>query len=742
MRLLSVALGTLTVPITYLLAVRMLHSNRGALFTALLVAISPVAVYFSREARMYALLTLLGVLSLWLLLQALDRGRWWWLLYAAVTLLALYTHYIAFAVILAGNVYLLWIWRHRWRPLLLFFTLELAVGLAHLPWVAAASGLSEALPALGTGGWSLDLLAAIARETWFDFVVGPRGVVSARWALVVTFIVWLTAVAGIWHVAGRRESLLFATLLAGALAALAVLIAIDKQFQIRYLLVLYVPFLILVAAGLERVRAWRWWPAAAGLAIVTALPLLPYYTEYQRGDYQHITQRVELLAIDGDEVVLTGPWQERFWCFYSTRDVSVRQSHSGVASGCPQATKYELFVHRIPLAVPPAIDSAQTEDAMRFVLDVHRPKRLWFVQAGLAQADPANHVEQWLTEHAWQGSRIVYRNGVLSLWAVEPREMTRVSPVNMVVGDVLAVEWYEIEALPLSGSVLRTTFGLRLLKETDKAVKLSFRLFDGRGEHIQRDVFVGHPHQPTYVWEVGELKVFRAGLATPSGAKPGIYSLGAIFYVDSEPPLSIVIDGNSHAETPYILGEVELQRSASKAVDPTGTESVVNVHLTDPRRESEKPTFALEGYGVSQRSIQPGDRLQTVLVWRTLRSPATQFLAELRLFDAQGTLAWEHRRVLGGESYRVDRWIEGEFVRDWFLLDLSPTLPEGDYALEVRVLAVSGREGDEPVPLERVDGNGHSVSLGTIQFRTSDPQPERPPLWERALRRLWREVTK
>ena len=721
-RLLSVVLGTLTIPATYLLARRLVWNTRTACLTALLVAISPLEVFFSREARMYVLLTLLGVLSLWLLLQALDHGRWWWVLYAIVTLFALYTHYVALAIILAENAYLVWVWRNRIPHIFRFVAIQLAVGLAHLPWFISASGLIATLPALGTGSWSWSYIAAIAEETWFDFIVGPQGLARTRWATAVTTIVWLLALLGIGRLLRRRESLIIGALLICTSVALAALITIDKPFQIRYLHIVHMPFLMLLAVGLERVRAWRWWLAAAGgLALLTSLPLIPYYTQYQRGDYHHITQRVELLAVDGDEVILTGPWQDRFWNFYETKG---------------------LFIHRIPLFVPPALDPQETNEAMQFIEDVHKPKRLWFIQAALAQADPTNYVERWLTEHAWQGSRAAYRNGVLSLWAVEPRDMIRVTPKDMTVGDVLAVDWYEIEEFPLSGSVLRATFGLRLLEKTDKTIKLSFRLYDERGEHVQRDVFVGHPHNPTNGWNVGDTVTFQVGLATPSGAKPGAYSLGAIFYVDSEPPLPILVDGEFHDETPYILGEVELQRSTPKAVDPTVTANMANTQFADPRNENDSLVIALEGFGISNARLQPGERLQVLLVWRALKYIDSQLRAELRLLDATGTIAWEQQRVIGDDSYRVDRWIDSDFVRDWYLLELSPTLPEGEYTLHLRVLTPTEREGDEQVAFVPTTSDERMVSLGSVHVAAQGFVPERPPLWQRALRRLWREVTK
>ncbi len=740
-RLLSVAFGTLAIPGAFLLARRVLRSVRAAMLTTLLVAVAPLEVYFSREARMYSLLVLLSVLSLWLLLRALERGRWWWALYGVVTLLALYTHFIALAVVLAQNIYVLWVWRRSPLPLFAFVALQAVVVAAHLPLVAMATGLTASMPALGTGSLSVNYLVEITRETVLGFVVGLEEVVRARWATALTAILWLVALGGSARLARHGAGLLLATLVVGALVALAALIAIDKDFQVRYLIVLHVPFLMVVAYGIEGLRSWRWWLAAGGLAAASALPLIPYYFDYQRGDYEQITQRIELLAKTGDEVVLTGPWQERYWCYFSAKNEENPGVGPGIASGCRQATLHELFVHRIPLTVPPPLGPAQADQVLQFIYDVHGPTRLWFVQAGLAQADPNNYVERWLTVHAWQGDRRAYRNGVLSLWAVADAPMTRVTPTQMRVGDAVAVDWYEFESNPRAGSVLRTTFGLRLLHEIDYDIRLSLRLQDGRGEFVQRDVFVGHPHHPTRTWEVGETVEFRAGITTPPGAKPGAYALGAIFYVDADPPLPIVRDGRVQADSPHLLGEVELQRNPPQVVDPDVTPHRIAVRFADPQKDAGSEMIALEGYGIGQTTLSPLDRLNVLLVWRALQNIDAQLIAELRLVDAAGIVAWESQRVVGDETYRVDRWINGDFVRDWYIDDLSPTLPAGAYDLQLRVLKPAARAGEEQVEMLRADGSSAVVALGQVRIAPQDVTPERPPLWQRALRRLWREVT-
>jgi uncharacterized membrane protein len=106
-RSLSAAIGTATVPATYA-AARQLVSPRSAFVAAALVAVSPFLVWYSQEARAYALLVLLGALSLVPLRRAVGprAGRpvaaW-----AVAGSLALATHYFALFLVAAEAVWLL-----------------------------------------------------------------------------------------------------------------------------------------------------------------------------------------------------------------------------------------------------------------------------------------------------------------------------------------------------------------------------------------------------------------------------------------------------------------------------------------------------------------------------------------------------------------------------------------------------------------------------------------------------------
>jgi hypothetical protein len=131
-RLPSILLGAATVPITYLLGLRTV--GRGAaLFAAAVAAISPFTVFYGTEARAYATMLFLVVLSTLALLIALDTGRRRWLvLYVIAAALVLYAHYSGVFVVAVQAVWSLAAHRERFRELLVA---NLAIALLYAPWL-------------------------------------------------------------------------------------------------------------------------------------------------------------------------------------------------------------------------------------------------------------------------------------------------------------------------------------------------------------------------------------------------------------------------------------------------------------------------------------------------------------------------------------------------------------------------------------------------------------------------------
>ena len=111
MRVLPALLGTLLVPVTWA-AARVTLPERPALIAAALVALSPLLVWYSQEARPYALFALLATLGFLFFVRALraDRGASVardLILWSLLSVAAVLTHYFAVFAIGAQAVWLL-----------------------------------------------------------------------------------------------------------------------------------------------------------------------------------------------------------------------------------------------------------------------------------------------------------------------------------------------------------------------------------------------------------------------------------------------------------------------------------------------------------------------------------------------------------------------------------------------------------------------------------------------------------
>src|SRR5947209_2577567 len=116
-RMVSVLAGVATVPVGYA-ATRVLLNRRAGVAVAALVAASPVMVWYSVEARAYALWLLLCALALFFWAHARERDVWWafdgW---AVVSALAFATHYFAVLLIVPEAAWLIWRSANRHRAL-------------------------------------------------------------------------------------------------------------------------------------------------------------------------------------------------------------------------------------------------------------------------------------------------------------------------------------------------------------------------------------------------------------------------------------------------------------------------------------------------------------------------------------------------------------------------------------------------------------------------------------------------
>ena len=267
LRSLSALFGTASIPVFYAAAKELVSRNVG-LAVAALAAVNPLLVWYSQEARAYALLTLLGGLSLLFfarLTRRMDRRSL--ALWALFSALALATHYFAVFLVVPEAAWL--VWRRAGR--------EVAVG------VGAVAAVAIALLPLALHQQSLDLASFIRGEPLGyrlarapkQFLVGFDAPLEVAAAVVAAVV----ALAGLVVAAVRLRDRLGVRVAGGlAIAGIAIpfllaLVGVD-YFETRNLLPIWLPFTVAVAAGLLAGAARAGVAAVAVLAVLGAIAVI------------------------------------------------------------------------------------------------------------------------------------------------------------------------------------------------------------------------------------------------------------------------------------------------------------------------------------------------------------------------------------------------------------------------------------------------------------------------------------
>ena len=314
-RLLSALLGVAGVALAVVLG-RDLLGEREGWAAGILMAASPLQVWYGQEARMYALFTCLMLAAAWGVWRACHgRERWAWGLLVAALALGTYTHSFGWFAIVAANLF--WLWRRlslkeagpSWRA---WAAAQGAVVACSLP------GLAGFLGQASTGWWSWigrtygapglrDLASVLAA-----FVTGPVNPFSGAGALAYSLAALavglgasLLGLGWAWR-AGRREGAAWAAVLAAVSVGGAFLLAQWRPlFLLRYLVAFQPFWLLLAAAGVSALpgKVWRHLPIA--LLLVLFVPgLVGMYAWEQKEDWRGVAALLEAEGRPGDRIVL------------------------------------------------------------------------------------------------------------------------------------------------------------------------------------------------------------------------------------------------------------------------------------------------------------------------------------------------------------------------------------------------------------------------------------------------------
>ena len=282
-RSLSAVVGTATVPVMYALASRVVGTRRSARVAALLIAVSPMAVWYSQEARAYALLLFLGALSLLFVARAIETrarpapeatssARLDLLAWGCVSAAAVMTHYFAVVLVVAEVAWFVVASRARTRDLLR------SLSIACIPFLVVLTPLVVlALSQRSTNqqAWIDNIpLSLRLAEAGRHFASGP-GDPDAR--LLVVSALCLLAAGAIVVVRGddreRRAAAVMAALGAAGIALPLMASVVGPDYFIgRNVITSLAPLTVAVAAGVGARRAGR--PGAVAITAIGTVSLV------------------------------------------------------------------------------------------------------------------------------------------------------------------------------------------------------------------------------------------------------------------------------------------------------------------------------------------------------------------------------------------------------------------------------------------------------------------------------------
>lgn len=310
----SAWMGAVTVALLYALT-RRLAGPQPALLAALLATTAPFLIWYSQDAKMYASVTALIVLLLWLAVEAAQRGgliRW-----AALYILTSASLLIHLLAALALPVQALWllILAPRRRSAAIYIALLVIPYLALLSWTARL-WFDRADPERYPFVPLLDMLALMAAR------FSQGALPGAPWTLLPALLAF-TAGLGLWPAvrgrpAGRAVGLLAAWLIIPLIALYGISLRVP-MFLDRYLIWTMPAFLALAGLGVVALARIR---RPLGLAVIGALlavNLVGVWTQAHRpikSDFRGAAQFVAAHIQPGDRLIFQMPYNHYIFSYY------------------------------------------------------------------------------------------------------------------------------------------------------------------------------------------------------------------------------------------------------------------------------------------------------------------------------------------------------------------------------------------------------------------------------------------
>jgi mannosyltransferase len=323
LRFVPALLGVLSIPLFYLVGKEFLDRNTG-IIAAAACAVSPFLIYYSQEARAYAVMLFFMALATLFFLKAMKSGTWvHWILFGVFSALAFWAHFYAFVMIAALGLYALIEWAPRIRSelhnlkMLVLGSLVFIILCVPLIIVTVQLFITRTASAPTYGIQGLEIIA----ET-FSQLSGFNTI--AMILLVVLFVIGIIQAFLI-----ERNKGIFLVLLTVLTFVISYILSFKMPMLPRYLIFLSLVFFIGIAVS-YRLFYGLWCNKAVvyGFIVVlfvigiSVLAQMGYYSGYSKDDWRGFSGSLQEKTSAGDIIVAVPGYMTQPLDYYysATRD--------------------------------------------------------------------------------------------------------------------------------------------------------------------------------------------------------------------------------------------------------------------------------------------------------------------------------------------------------------------------------------------------------------------------------------
>jgi hypothetical protein len=725
-RSLSLVLSVATIPVLYYVGMKLFSAQVG-IVAATLQALSAQSIAWGARVRMYALLQLLVLLTIWFLWRGAvqnDGARYRWLSILCY-LGALFTHPVSallFVPLLLGVVAVKGS-RSLLRPSLVP-ELVVPVGgiiatlvLKMVGQPGQLEALAEARPYLAP---SLDVVGGFRPIA--PFFVSVERMPLTILALTGSAIV-VGAVIGSFRDRTSEEVIpvhvrasVFLYTILGAIVLEMVFLVGPTWRDSRYLFMV-APVFFLVASWtavfifawlserLQQLRpSWLWtgsprqsisWALTCVLiaaAFLVSVPAAHAVVSNQEWGYDLAFEYMRQEWRQGDTVLTIVP----FACDLYLPDCDY------YASG--KAYEEYVFV-RDGILIDRWTGVPLLKSASELGQVLGDSQRVWFVVDGWRLAARFDLdfirtvVEGMEVVHEVQGVRVMLSEGHRP--SVEP-EISKAADINFA--DQITLVGYDVSSATVeSGGELVVTLHWEALRPIDDEYTVFVHLRGQSGSVVAQDDFPPLKNlYPTNYWIAGETVPDPRRLSVSTEAPPGRYRLEVGLYLpQTQERLAIVGEEGRSSTDIAILDFVQI----GEALEESEPSHHTGANLGDK--------VLLTGHDGVPALLEPGQDIHLAVYWEALSRMQEDYTVFIHVVDAEGQPVAQHDGQPLTGFYPTSFWKQGEVVRDEYVVRLDPGVPGGEYELVAGMYLLS--TGDRLTVLD-ADGQpiGDQVSLARV----------------------------